>query len=210
MGSMFDEVLREDDIQILRALPETITESFYLAGGTALALQIGHRYSFDFDFFSIEEFSTLQLKNELTRLGAFRLFQESKGTLEGRINQTRMTYLYYPYALLHNTIHYQNLRLAAVMDIALMKLSALSGRGSKKDFIDLYFLKELIRWDDLIQDFEKKYQGSGYNLYHLIKSLAYFTDARNEPDLHMIKPYQWEEVEDYFKQAQIQLTKKYL
>ena len=207
---MFDEVLREDDTQVLRDLPGTISESFYMAGGTALALQIGHRYSFDFDFFSIEEFSTLELKNELTRLGAFSLFQESKGTLEGRVNQTRMTFLYYPFALLYDIVHYKNLRLAAILDIALMKLSALSSRGSKKDFIDLYFLKDLIRWEELIQDFEKKYQESGYNLYHLIKSLAYFADARNEPDLHMVKPVQWEEVEDYFKQVQIGLTEKYL
>ena len=86
---------------------------------------------------------------------------------------------------------YKTLNVASVIDIALIKVSALSSRGSKKDFLDLFFLRESLDWIRLIGLFENKYSGSGYNLYHIIRSLTYFDDALNEPDPRMIEPFQY-------------------
>jgi len=210
MPDIFEQVIRQNDLKIIESIPGGILKDFYLGGGTALALQIGHRVSYDFDFFSKDEFNNLRLKNEVGALGSFRVFQDQKGTFEVSVDQTRFTFLYYPYPLLQNPVRFKNLNLAAVSDIALMKLSALSSRGSKKDFIDLFFLRDSIDWAQMIKDFEKKYRNSGTNLYHVIKSLAYFEDALDEPMPLMIKPCDWSHVEEYFKKVQMQLAEHYL
>ena len=91
-----------------------------------------------------------------------------------------------------------------------MKLSAVSSRGSKKDFIDLFFLKDIFTWEILIKSFQEKYANSGYNLYHVIKSLAYFDDANDEPIPLMIKKCNWENIQKYFTEIQLELADKYL
>ena len=85
---------------------------------------------------------------------------------------------------------------ALTLDIASMKIDAISSRGSKKDFIDLYFLLKKYSLAELIGFFEKKYTGVKYNRLHILKSLAYFSDADNEPMPHMIKPIEWEDVKN--------------
>ena len=210
MPNFFNQAIRENDLKIIESIPESISRVFYLAGGTALALQIGHRYSYDFDFFSKDEFNNLQIENQIGQIGTLQIFQAKNGTLEVSICQTRFTYLHYPYPLLEKPRRFRNLKIASILDIALMKLSALSSRGSKKDFIDLFFLQDFIDWIQIIHDFKRKYQGTVYNLYHIIKSLAYFEDALNEPMPKMIKPCDWAEVEAYFKKVQMQLAEQYL
>jgi len=210
MQNIFENVLRSEDWQVVDKLPKFVLKEFYLAGGTGLALQIGHRYSYYLDFFSNVSFNNLDLKNQLNTIGKFKLFQDHKGTLEGVVDQTRVTFLFYPYLLLEKTAAFHQINLASMMDIALMKLSSLSSRGSKKDFIDLFFLKDFLDWPMIIVRFEKKFKGSGYNIYHLIKSLTFFKDALQEPDPNMITPYNWKHVEDYFKKVQMQLADLHL
>lgn len=210
MSKIYEKVLRSEDFALIRMLPDYIKNKFYLGGGTGLALQIGHRYSYDFDFFSITEFNNDVIKKYLVQLGKFSLFQESKGTLEGVINKTRISFLYYNYPLLSPVIYFNNIRLASINDIAAMKISALSGRGSRKDFIDLYYLKDHFSWDKLLNFFKKKYKGTGYNIYHIIKSLAYFEQAEHEPMPRMILSCSWPEVVEYFKTIQKELADNYL
>jgi predicted nucleotidyltransferase component of viral defense system len=78
------------------------------------------------------------------------------------------------------------IQVASVSDAAAMKLAALSSRGSRKDFIDLYFIKDRMDWPEIIGVFQKKYRGSGFNLFHVIKSLAWFEEAEKEPMPMMI------------------------
>ena len=207
---MYAEVISKEDLRVLQACPKEVSNFFYLAGGTALALQIGHRYSHDFDFFSSKEFNNEWLKQRLSPIGILEIFQDKKGTLEGNLVSTRLSFFYYPYPLLQEPIPFKNIKLASIADITLMKLSALSSRGSKKDFIDLFFLRERIEWKQLIRDYEKKFYGTGYNLYHLIKSLAYFDDANIEPMPQMLKDCNWSEVQKYFVQVQQELIDEYL
>jgi len=206
---MFAQVIKKRDLKVLQACPEEISRHFYLGGGTALALHIGHRYSQDFDFFSSEEFNNEWLKQALSTVGILKVFQDKKGTLEGMLRNSRFSFFYYPYPLLRPLVQFENIKLASVTDTALMKLSALSSRGSKKDFIDLYSLRDSLVWKSLMRNFEKKYRGTGYNLYHILKSLAYFVDAEAEPMPRMIIPCQWPQVQDYFFHVQQQLIDHY-
>ncbi len=206
---MFAQVIRKKDLKVLQACPDEVGKHFYLAGGTALALHIGHRYSQDFDFFCADEFNNEWLKRVLSTVGILKVFQNKKGTLEGILRSTRFSFFHYPYPLLQPLVQFESIKLASITDIALMKLSALSSRGSKKDFIDLYCLRDSLVWKSLMRNFEKKYRGTGYNLYHIIKSLAYFGDADLEPMPRMIMPCQWPEAQEYFLHVQQELIDHY-
>ena len=211
MTETYKNILSTEETKLIRRIPECIQEKFYLGGGTGLALQIGHRYSHDFDFFSDTEFNNDVIIKEIAQLGEFRLFQESRGTLEGTVKNTRITFLYYNYPLLKMFTRFEKIRLASLIDIAVMKISALSARGSRKDFIDLYFLKDYFKWDEeLIPAFKEKYKGTGYNVYHIIKSLSYFKEAEQEPMPQMIRSFSWSDVVQYFENIQKELADIYL
>ncbi|MFH0906699.1 MAG: hypothetical protein V1829_00390, partial [bacterium] len=74
-----------------------------------------------------------------------------------------------------------------------------SSRGSKKDFIDLYFIFKEISFDELFELFEKKYSKIKFNKLHILKSLNYFIDADKNPMPIMIEDISWREVKNYFK-----------
>ena len=136
-----------------------------------------------------------------------QIIQESRGTFEGVIGQTRVTLLYYQYPIIDALVEKDGIRLASVKDIALMKLSAVSSRGCKKDFIDLYFLKDRFSWKELFDLFDRKFTISGYNLLHIIKSLTYFDDAEEEPMPVMLKPVQWEMIKQHFIEEETKIIK---
>lgn len=210
MAKSYKNILSAEETEFIRNIPDCIRNRFYVAGGTGLALQIGHRYSHDFDFFSNTEFNNDVIIKELTQLDEFKLFQEFRGTLEGTVKNTRITLLYYNYPLLKTVIRFETITLASLIDIAVMKISALSARGSRKDFIDLYFLRDYFSWEELIPAFKEKYKETGYNVYHIIKSLSYFKEAEQEPMPQMIRACSWSEVVQYFKSIQKELADTYL
>jgi predicted nucleotidyltransferase component of viral defense system len=196
--NFYKNVLRPGDLAVLEALPDFVTSAFYLAGGTGLAFHLGHRFSHDLDFFSGKSFRNDLVRRDIETLGTFDIFQDAPGTLEGVIRNTRVTFIHYAYPMVESLSPMGRIRLASVPDIAAMKLSALSSRGSRKDFIDLFFIKERMEWPEMIGVFEKKYRDSGSNLFHVIKSLAWFDDAEKEPMPMMIKECSWDEVKTYF------------
>ena len=169
-------------------------KNFYLAGGTALALEFRHRISVDLDFFSQTDFSISEFKEIIPTIGKYELTNEEPGTLDGILDEVKLTFLRYPYPLLFPLKEYKNISLADERDIAAMKLSAISSRGSRKDFVDLYVLLEKYHLPELIALFEKKYADVTYNKLHLLKSLTYFADAEDEPMPHMLAAFTWEEV----------------
>jgi len=182
-----------------RALLETLSdlewlEEFYLAGGTGLALQLGHRQSLDFDFFSEREIDNQDILWRCQEIGKFELFSEDKNTVIGALNEVRISFMTYPYSLLEDYIRHHRMRIASVMDIAMMKLEAISSRGSKKDFVDFYFLNRTIGLNELFSAHAKKYGEDHSNRYLLHKSLVYFNDAENQPMPVMIDKVSWEEI----------------
>jgi len=182
-------------------------KDFYLAGGTALAIQLGHRESIDLDWFSRKNFSNDNLKVGLSKLGQFELIGESEGTIHGILDGIRVSFFYYDYDQIFSFVSFEDINLADERDIAAMKLSAISSRGSKKDFIDLYFILEKYTLAELIEIFEKKYKNIKYNKLHILKSLAYFDDAEDEPMPKMLKLVNWEVVKEKIMEATSEFLK---
>jgi predicted nucleotidyltransferase component of viral defense system len=177
-----------------------ILSNFYLAGGTGLALKLRHRISLDLDFFTKEDIDTEILIQKIKNLGKFSVEKESESTLIGNFEGTRITFLKYDYPLLFPLKEFEGIKVADERDIGCMKISAISSRGTKKDFIDLYFLcQKIISLKELLKLFKKKYKSVDYNLMHILKSLVYFEDAEKDPLPKMILPISWEEVKKFFK-----------
>lgn len=195
--SLHLEILPEEQ----RALFDILAEQswivqFYLAGGTGLALHLGHRQSIDFDFFSQQEFQNREIIEQLRHIGTFELFSEAQYTIYGLLNDVRISFFRYQYPLLHKLHRYKSLTVVDMLDIALMKLEAISGRGSKKDFIDLYFLLKHFSLEELFEQYEIKYGIAVSNHYHLLKSLVYFDDAESQPMPVMCSDVSWKGVKE--------------
>ena len=185
-------------------------KKFYLAGGSALALHFTHRYSFDLDFFTPENFDSKQIRHQLQDLGEFSLDQIAQDTLLGKFNQVKISFFTYRYPLLFPTQDFSGIKIASILDIACMKLDAISSRGTKRDFIDLYFICQKEKISKIVKLFEKKFQKADYNLAFIQKSLVYFVDAEKDEMPKMIKKISWEEVKRFFEEEIIRLGKKYL
>lgn len=212
---MFLNILGEPGLHLLKqVLAAPPVPNAYLAGGTALALILGHRESVDFDWFSPAMFDVEAVEKNLSKMGQLRISETKKGTFHGFVNGIRVTWLYYPNPLLDELItspDIPGLRLASLIDIALMKWAALSSRGSRKDFIDLYFIAQTgLELKLFLPLLANKFPDSNINYYHMIKSLAYFDDAEHEAWPIMHKTVQWEEVKVFFLQQQRLLLDKYL
>ncbi|MGB5157200.1 nucleotidyl transferase AbiEii/AbiGii toxin family protein [Desulfobacterium sp. N47] len=160
-----------------------LKNEFYLAGGTALALQIGHRDSIDFDFFKTGDFDTQQQFQKIKRdLNAYKLtkIQEEINTLTVLVdNEIILSFIGYNYPLIRETINEKYLCMAAIEDIAAMKMSAILSRASNKDYIDLYFILQTHKLNDLLELAQKKFPDIDINL--ILKSLVYFADISTEP-----------------------------
>ena len=106
-------------------------------GGTSLAIQIGHRLSVDFDFFSVENIDNQNVINRLSRIGRFELFSEALNTVNGSLNNVKISFFKYEHPLIQEPYRYNKLIIADIKDVALMKIAAISNRGSKKDFLGI-------------------------------------------------------------------------
>jgi len=175
-------------------------QNFYLAGGTALAIQLGHRESIDLDFFSREKFSAQKLKYELSKIGKLAVDYEDEDTLNGTLDDVKVSFFYYGYAQSFDLVKYENIFLADERDIAAMKIDTISARGSKKDFVDIYFLMQRHSLSQLIGFFEEKYKNIRYNKLHILKSLIYFADANDNPDPLMLVDFDWEKIKTFLEQ----------
>jgi len=168
-------------------------KKFRLVGGTALALLFGHRLSVDLDFFSYDTPLPEQFQAILRKEG----IQIENVLLSNRINifnlnKVKTDFVNYSYKWLKNPILEQEYTLASIEDIAAMKLSAITNRGTKKDFVDLFFLLEIFELKQMINLYHKKYPEATDFL--LFKSLIYFEDAEKDPMPKMLKPLEWQQV----------------
>lgn len=176
---MHPNILNKNQLAIVNKLKLPKAPGFYLAGSTALALQIGHRTSIDFDFYSQKKFSSSKLAKDIKKTfpNAEILFAE-EDTLKSKIGETELSFFYYSYRLLEPLKGYQNISIASLADIAAMKLAAIIQRGVRRDFIDIYFLLNSHTLRELIDFAIKKYPG--YQPMLILRALIYFEDAENE------------------------------
>lgn len=201
------EILPEDTKQTFSLLSNSsLIKSFYLAGGTALALQIGHRISQDLDFFTSENFDESVLIQKIPDIGDFQLEKKSDQTIIGILNNTKISFIGYKYPFLAPFKNILNMNVADIIDIACMKIDTISSRGAKRDFIDVFFVvKEIIPLREILKLFEKKYASINYNMMHIKKSLVFFDDAESDSMPQMLKPINWKEVKSFFEEEVVKL-----
>lgn len=202
MSSFYLDVLSENPqrtLMVLGGLP--LLKKFYLAGGTATALYLGHRISGDLDFFTQENFDESLLVQKLSEAGKFQLEKKSEQTAIGILDGTKISFLGYTYPILLPLKKVMDsINIADIIDIACMKVDTISSRGAKRDFVDLYFIiKELFSLEKILESFAKKYASINYNMMHIKKSLVYFEGAETDPMPKMLKPANWEEIKTFFQ-----------
>jgi len=201
-GEWHREVITAPSEATLHLLRDaSLLDRFYLAGGTGLALQFGHRLSQDLDFFAADLFDEESLLQRLQALQGFSLVAKAPHTLHTAIRGSRVTFLGYVYPVLFPFIRFLDVAVADPRDIACMKLSAIAGRGTKRDFVDLYVSARRFGLADILQWFDHKYAQTHHNKLHLLKSLTFFDDAEKDPMPHMLVLLDWEEVKRFFIQG---------
>ena len=175
-------------------------KGFYLAGGTSCAIQLGHRISVDLDFFQEAQFHADELSQQLVIEGITLEAEEvSPGTVKGQLAGTAVSFFHYPYPLLSVPIAWEGILLANLIDIGLMKITAIASRGAKKDFVDLYYILQHLGPQNVFSRFSEKYPLDRLDPYHYMRSLTYFEDAEAEPDPRMLISWRWDDTKSYFR-----------
>lgn len=176
---------------------------FFLVGGTALALQLGHRISVDLDFFSMHPLKTNELIGVLEDEYQAEIFQLTDNAIVGKVKDIKIDFIAHQYPLLKELRTENHIRLSSLEDIAAMKLNAIKNRGSKKDFVDLYFLLKQFSLTEMLSLVNKKYKNNVDVL--VLKSLVYFDDAEIQPDCEMLIAVTWDEVKKEIEKKTLEL-----
>lgn len=200
---MYGKVLPRGSRDLLAALgapPKgSALQGWVLAGGTGLALQLGHRLSEDFDFFRDDPVDFAGLHEALRGIGSCETLQQEEGTLTVLLAGIKLSFFHVPDPFLFPTLPYRFFRVADLRDIALMKLVALVNRGSRKDLADVYcILRRNVDLQECLGLLPRKYGEGRVSDYQVLKSLTWFDDAEREPQPRMLEPFSWEECKAFF------------
>ena len=207
---LYKETVESTTLELLNSLQsQPYLKGFYLVGGTALALRIGHRRSVDLYLFSNFSFDVVQLLENLTADYNFNLFFSANNTIKGSIDNVKVDFLSHRYAYIGEPIVEEEIEMLSLQDIIAMKLNAISGNGQRvKDFIDIFYLNRSFSIEQMIGFYKKKY--TQYNEVSVLKSLVYFDDIdfndwpeiTAEPNLkwHVVKNELEKSVKKYLKQ----------
>lgn len=202
------KVLNKSQQEIVKQLKLPEEGDYYLAGGTALALQIGHRTSIDFDFYTQKHFDSARFADDLRgTLPSLEVDFQEEDTLRLKVGKTELSFFYYRYPLIGKLKEFQGLKLASKEDIAAMKIVAIVQRGTKRDFIDIFYLSKRYKLEELINFAIKKYPGQQKVI--LLKALTYFKDAEEEKYKRPIKIFDKEFSWEKAKREIFQEVKKY-
>lgn len=175
---------------------------WYLAGGTALALQEGHRQSVDLDFFTTKtKINEIALERKLFSTGKWQTNLLEKGTLYGIFDGAKMSLISYPFFLpSKENIQCGNIKILLSRDIATMKIIAISQRGKKRDFVDLFwYCTKREKLFEVVKRATRQYPGQEHNLPHILKSLTFFDDAENDPMPKLFFKADWKEIKRFFQ-----------
>lgn len=200
---MYWNTIDENRKKLLKKITERISlNNYYMIGGTALSLQLGLRLSYDFDFCVPGMFNNEVLLEELKEIGKIEIKQNQKGTCDIILEGVQVSFFYYPNKMIKQYVmskEIPNLKMASIIDIAIMKIVAIGGRGARKDFFDLYnIINQLdIKILDLAKGLIKKY-GNDINYASVIMGLSYFEDAEQEVLPETFVEYDWDEIKKFF------------
>jgi len=168
-------------------------------GGTSLALQIGHRNSVDLDLFGNVPYSGEELRESLSTNHKLTIITESKNIKIYLLDGVKVDIVNYGYSWIEEAVSEDNLLLASIKDIAAMKITAIIGRGTKKDFIDIYFLLQQFSLSEILDLYLQKYPDG--SLFIALKSLSFFDDAENDPMPIMFENISWGDVKQGIRDA---------
>ena len=209
---MFEQALPQNTKKYLAILDEkkVLPPKTYLSGGTAIALQLGHRISFDLDFFCQDEFDINRVLNNLGKIKDFQLDRTDWGTILGRFTNCKFSLFYYQYPLLKKPLKFKGIEISSLEDLAASKINAISSRGTKRDFVDIYYILKMANIGDLTEClnlYQKRFKNLASQRAHILKSLIYFEDAErdNDPEI-LLDGYSWQKIKNFIELE----TKKYL
>lgn len=188
------------------------SSSWYLAGGTALALYAGHRESQDLDFFCPEKnFSVVRVLNHFNdKIWHTDIAKE--GTIYGRLKGAKVSFIAYPFFKpKEKPEFYGSVAVLTPPDIAVMKIIAISQRGKKRDFIDLYwYLTNRESLTDVLQRLPEQYPTVAHDYHHIFKSMLYFEDAENDIFPRVFFDADWKKIKAFFKKEAALAARKLL
>lgn len=174
---------------------------WYLAGGTALALQAGHRKSFDLDFFTpTKNFKGGQLLANFSDVNEWHTDINEPSTVYGTLLGAKVSFIAYPFFIpTQEPLYCGSVKIIDALDIAVMKIIAVSQRGRKRDFYDLFWcVKHLAPLEEIVRKLPIQYPNIAHNYNHILTSLVYFTDAESDPEPEIYFEAEWKEVKNYF------------
>ena len=193
---LYLETVESSTLELLKKLQRLpVLEQTRLVGGTALALQLGHRKSIDLDFFGTIDCEAEYLRESIAGIASRTILKESPHIHIYIVDGIKVDIVNYKYPWLDDVVLEQGLRLASVSDIAAMKITAIIGRGTKKDFIDIAFLLHHFSLEEILHFYAAKYNDS--SVFMAMKSLAYFDDAEADPMPDMFVNQSWQQLKAY-------------
>jgi len=185
--------IEQSTLELLKKLQKLpLLAKTRLVGGTALALQIGHRKSIDLDFFGELDFEIQELIDNIKEFASLTILSESKNIHIYSINGIKVDFVHYKYPWIDDAICENDILLAGIRDIAAMKISAIIGRGTKKDFIDIVFLLQRFSLKEILDFYSLKYNDG--SIFMAMKSLTYFDDAENDIMPDMLVKKSWKQI----------------
>lgn len=188
------QTILPDTLELLKQLsqqPEL--REMRLVGGTALALQYGHRQSVDLDFFGHLQVSQDELLQMAGRLGNYTIENQSKFILQLKINDIKVDFVNYScYEWIDDYVEEDGIILASPKDIAALKINAIEGRGTKKDFVDMYMLLQHYSLGEILDFYKRKYPN--YSEFRALLSLTYFEDADWQPMPKLFIDSTWDDM----------------
>jgi hypothetical protein len=175
---------------------------FYLAGGSALALRLGHRVSVDLDFFSdvdeVDDDSRAEIVAAFKQCRTTEVLENVFGNLLMQVEGRHVGFFSYGYPLLEPTAEVLGVRVADLLDIGMMKLDALISRGARKDYYDLYFIAQQVPLEEMLHQGPVKYPYARDYEMMALTSLTDFDNADRDVAVETFDRMSWEAVKDFF------------
>jgi len=199
---MHIECLPPEGQKLLGRFKEIAAENhLVLAGGTALALQLGHRISVDLGFFTGDDFSTESLIQEINKLKlSCQILQEGAGTLTCIVNGVKVSVLRYPYPFIETAGRVKGIPVAGILDIAAMKVIAITQRGAKRDFVDLYFIMQNVPFWKVAANMMNRFGAERITPLLIGKALVFFDDAEADPEPQYLRDKtDWKDIKKFFR-----------
>lgn len=204
---LYFETIDASTLELLKQLQvQPAFKDLRLVGGTALALQMGHRKSIDIDLFGKIDADEFEVLNQINSISSATILKKSQNINIFLINGIKVDIVNYPYSWLKKPVIDADIVLADKKDIAAMKLSAITGRGTRKDFIDLFFLLKQFSLMEMMNFYKQKYPDGAEFL--VLKSLTYFDDAEQDELPVMLIHQDWKQIKQYITSIVIRYLQK--